>query len=131
MTAPLYADLGAQVFVEDDFSELRWLRVLAPSPAPQQMIVNLLVPAGGLLKTTAASYGEVTVKLEIYRDKADYGYLVCSALFDAMPLRRDLVALVTCFDSLGRVLVGAGTAGADRWLPEHGAACGGPVVDFR
>ena len=80
MTSELYSSLGDDTFIEDDFTELQWLRVLAPQASAQQLTATLAEPADGVLKTQApGAVRQLTVQVDIERSTADAGYLVRAA----------------------------------------------------
>lgn len=76
MTAVLYASLGDQTVIEDDFTEIQWLRVVAPQAAAAQMTAALTVPADGVVQTLSSGLAEVTVQIEMARGEEDVGYFV-------------------------------------------------------
>ena len=80
MTEALQQELGAGATVEDDFSELRWLRVLAPQAPAARVAAALAVPSDGVVVTGApGTVGQLTVRLEVAKSRSEVSYSVRSA----------------------------------------------------
>lgn len=79
MTEALQQELGAGATVEDDFTELRWLRVLAPQAPAARVAASLAVPSDGVVATAAPGAREqLTVRLQVTKSRADVSYTVRS-----------------------------------------------------
>jgi hypothetical protein len=81
MTTALKDTLVGGVPVEDDFGELRWLRVLAPQASPADVTVAHHVPLDGVLNTQPPGTMEMlTVRLEVAKGFSGSTYTVRSLL---------------------------------------------------